>query len=160
MNLGEKIKTYYQEAELYRTQGLLDEALEKFNEVEGFIKANSNIRNKKKLLLKIAQKRKLINEKFKKAGRPVKDLEVSEAAQSLMKEMFSFDDPKTKGSSSLGGAIALAKFGQYNKAIEEFTRVLEYDNLRLEAAQNILWCWLEQNYVDYAISLFQKWQKK
>jgi len=160
MNLGEKIKTYYQEAELYRTQGLLDEALEKFNAVEGLLKANSNIRNRKKLLLQIAKKRKLINEVFKKDGRPVKDLEVSEDAQSLMKEMFSFDDPKTKGSSSLGGAIALAKFGQYNKAIEEFTRLLEYDNLRLEAAQNILWCWLQQNYVDYAISLFQKWQKK
>lgn len=161
MELGKKIKSFYLEAELYSDQGLLNEALERYNLVEDLIKANSNIRNREKLLLKIEKKRKLINKKLEKIdGKRSKNIEVSKDTQSLMKEMFSFDDPKIKGSSSLGGAISLAKFGQYDKAIEEFNRLLEYDHLRLEAAKNILWCWLQQNYEDYAISLFQKWQKK
>jgi hypothetical protein len=37
--------------------------------------------------------------------------------------------------------------------------LLEYKSLRLEAAKNLLWCWVQQNYVDYAVSLFQKWKK-
>ena len=84
---------------------------------------------------------------------------VDDDIQGLMKEMFSFDDPAIKGSSTLGGAIALARFGQYDKAIEEFTRLLDHKSLRYEAAKNILYCWIEQKYVDYAVSLFQKWQK-
>lgn len=159
MDFGEKIKTYFKEAEVYRIQGLFDEALKKYRSVEGLIKANHGIRNKKALLKKVSEKIDSIDNKLKKRKNTVKMPKVSQDAQDLMKEMFTFDDPDIKGSSSLGGAVALARFGQYDKAIEELTRLLEYDSLRMEAAKNILWCWYQQNYVEYGISLFQKWQK-
>ena len=159
MNLGEKIKAYYQEAELYQTHGLLAESLEKFRAIEGLIKANQNIRNRNKLLEKISTRIELLKKTIQRLDGSNKPIQASPDAQSLMKEMYSFDDPDAKGSSSLGGAIALAKFGQYDKAIEEFNRLLEYDKLRLDAAKNILWCWIEQNYADYAVSLYQKWRK-
>ena len=159
MDLVEKIKTYFKEGEIYRTQGLLDEALDRFKAVEEIVKANKSIRNRKDLLVKISKRINQINIKLHKEDKPLKPPKVSDDVQGLMKEMFSFDDPEVKGSSSLGGAIALAKFGQYDKAIEEFTRLLEYKSLRFEAAKNILMCWIEQKYVDYAVSLFQKWQK-
>jgi hypothetical protein len=38
MDLKDKIKTYFKEGELYRAQGLLDEALDKFKSVERLIK--------------------------------------------------------------------------------------------------------------------------
>ena len=159
MDIGEKIKTYFKEAEIYSSQGLLDEALEKYRSVEGLIKSNRSIKNKRALIKKIATKIEGINKKLKIEDSGKKAPEVAEDAQKLMKEMFSFDDPEIKGSSSLGGAIALAKFGQYDKAIEELTRLLEYDKLRLEAAKNILWCWFKQNYTEYGLSLYQKWKK-
>lgn len=159
MTLGDKIKAYYQEAELYETHGLLVESLEKFRAIEGLIKANQNIRNRNSLLEKISARIETLKKTIQRLDGSKKAVEASPDAQSLMKEMYSFDDPEAKGSSSLGGAIALAKFGQYDKAIEEFNRLLEYDALRLEAAKNILWCWLEQNYGDYAVSLYQKWRK-
>jgi tetratricopeptide (TPR) repeat protein len=159
MDLKDKIKTYFKEGELYRSQGLLDEALDKFKSIEGLIKANHSIRDQSALLDKISKKIDEINKKLKKEVSPLKAPKVSDDVQGLMKEMFSFDDPEVKGSSSLGGAIALAKFGQYDKAVEEFTRLLDNNSLRLEAAKNILHCWIEQKYVDYAVSLFQKWQK-
>jgi tetratricopeptide (TPR) repeat protein len=159
MDFRDKIKTYFKEGEIYRTQGLLDEALDKFKSVEGLIKANRSIRDRDNLLLKISTRIDEINKKLKKDISPLKTPKVSDDVQDLMKEMFSFDDPETQGSSSLGGAIALAKFGQYDKAVEEFTRLLDNKSLRFEAAKNILHCWIEQKYVDYAVSLFQKWQK-
>ncbi len=159
MDLGEKIKKYYKEAELYTSHGLLAEALEKYKSVEGLVKSTSNIRNRQGILKQLSIKIEETNHKILKLDGPKTTPEVAEDAQSLMKEMFSFDDPEARGSSALGGAIALAKFGQYDKAIEEFNRLLEYENLRLEAAKNILWCWIEQNYTDYAVSLYQKWRK-
>ncbi len=159
MNLGDKIKKYYKEAELYNSHGLLAEALEKYKSIEGLVKATPNIRNRQGILKQIALKIDLASKKFQKLDGPKTTLEATEDAQSLMKEMFSFDDPEAKGSSALGGAIALAKFGQYDKAIEELNRLLEYDKLRFEAAKNILWCWVQQNYTDYAVSLYQKWRK-
>ncbi len=159
MDLREKIKKYFNEGELYRAQGLLDEALDKFKTIEKLIKQNDHIRNKQALLEKLSARISEIHQKLQKEYTPSKPPKVSDDVQGLMKEMFSFDDPETKGSASLGGAIALAKFGQYEKAIEEFTKLLENKTLRFEAAKNILNCWIEQKYVDYAVSLFQKWQK-
>jgi len=161
MNLGEKIKKFYQEAELYNSHGLLPEALEKYRAAEGLIKANKNIKNRNTILKQISIRVSELNKSIEKlnAQDTTKAPKVEKKAQSLMKEMFSFDDPEAKGSSSLGGAVALAKFGQYDKAVEEFNRLLEYDSLRLEAAKNILSCWIQQNYDDYAVTLYQKWAK-
>ncbi len=160
MNLGEKIKKYFQEAELYASHGLLAEALEKYQAVEGLVRSSGKIRNRDGILNKLAVKIKETSQKLNKLDRIQPMREVNEDAQSLIKEMYTFDDPEAKGSAVLGGAVALAKFGQYDKAIEELNRLLEYDKLRLEAAKNILWCWVQQNYGEYAVSLYQKWRKQ
>jgi len=159
MDLGDKIKKYFKEAELYNSHGLLSEALEKYKSVEALVKSTRNIRNREGILKKIAGRIDATNKKMQKLDGDQSNVEVAEDAQSLMKEMYTFDDPEAKGSAALGGAIALAKFGQYDKAIEELNRLLEYDKLRLEAAKNILWCWVQQNYSEYAVSLYQKWLK-
>ncbi len=159
MNLEEKIRLYFKEAEVYRSQSLLDEALDKYRMVEKLIQENRKIQNKKPLLERVAARIAEMEKRCKKENKPAKPPPVSDEAQSLMKEMFSFDDPQTKGSASLGGAIALAQFGQYDKAIEEFNRLLECSELRFEAAKHLLQCWISQRYSDYAISLFQKWKK-
>jgi len=159
MDLGEKIKKYYKEAELYNSHGLLTDALEKYKSIEGLVKSTRNIQNRQGILKQIALKIESTNKKLQKIEGPKTTTEVAEDAQSLMQEMFSFDDPESKGSSVLGGAIALVKFGQYDKAIEELNRLLEYDKFRLDAAKKILWCWVQQNYMEYAVSLYQKWRK-
>lgn len=160
MNLGDQIKAYYQEAELYQTHGLLEESLDKYLAVQKLINASPGIRNRENLLSKITDRIDTVTKLIKKIeGADKKPKAVAPAAQNLMKEMFSFDDPGTKGSSALGGAIALAKFGQYDRAVEELTRLMEQAEFRLEAAKNLLWCWLEQNYGEYAVSLYQKWRK-
>ncbi|MFO7931799.1 MAG: hypothetical protein R6U97_10365 [Desulfosalsimonas sp.] len=127
-----------QEAELYRSQGLVNEALETYRSLEEIVRNNSRIKNRDSMLAKITSRINLLSkssETFKSPGNPP---EVSERAQSLIKEMFSFDDPGVMGSAAMGGAISLAEFGQYKKAKQEFETLFDYDNLRLKAAGKIL----------------------
>jgi|SRR6056297_2262092 len=157
MNFGEKVKSLIKEAELYKSQGLLNEALDAYKNVQTLIESTQNIKNKDSLLKKIADKIDLLYAKMETEFATPNPPKVSEDARSVIKEMITEDDPEAKGSSSLAGAVALAKFGQYDQAIEELTRLLSYDSLRLDAAKNIVWCWLQQNEVDKALGRVKQW---
>ncbi|NOY68197.1 MAG: hypothetical protein GXP53_01700 [Deltaproteobacteria bacterium] len=157
MTFGEKIKALLQEAELYRGQGLLNEALEKFKSIEKFIQKAPKLKNRDKILSKIAVKKKAISAEIKNFRKPKKAPRVSDKARELMKGMFEAGDPKTKGSAALGGAISLKGFGQYDKAIKEFTTLLAFDPFRLDAAGHILDCLMDDSGPDAAISRFKEW---
>ena len=157
MNFGEKIKSLIKEAELYKTQGLLHESLDTYKKVLVLIESTQNVKNKTSLINKITSKIDAlyhqIDTELADSGPP----RVSEDAQSVMKEMIPEDDPEAKGSAELAGALALAKFGQYDQAIEELTRLISQEPLRLEAAKNIIWCWLKQGEVDKALGRVKQW---
>lgn len=138
MNLGSNIKSMLKEAELYRSQGLLNEAIQQYKAVESIIGKNENIKNRESLLAKIANKIKIIHKELDDINKPSAPPQVSEKVQNLMREMFSFNDPGNMGSAALGGAISLAEFGQYEKALEEFTHLLDYENLHMEAAKKLI----------------------
>lgn len=157
MNLGEKIKNLLKEAELYRSQGLLNEALEQYQAIDAMIRENDKIKNREGLLNKIANKIEVVNKEVGRLQNPQKPPDVSEKAQDLMREMFSFEDPGTKGSAALGGAISLAEFGQYERAFKEFEQLLAYDKLRLDSAKNILKYGILHRSSDNMISIFQQW---
>lgn len=157
MNFGEKIKAMLQEAELYRSQGLLNEAMEKYEAIEALIEKNQKVKNSEAFLSKISLKMKLLSQEINQVQSPKKPPKVTEKAQRLMREMFSFDDPAIKGSASLGGAIALAEFGQYEKALEEFSKLLEFDNLRVDAAKNIIKYGVEHTSPKELIATYQQW---
>ncbi len=137
MNLSEKIKNLIKEGELYRAQGLLTEALSSYKEAAAILK-KVKIKNKDAWLKKLSSIISDLKTELKKVQAPRKPPRVPEAAQALMKDMFSLDDPRIKGSATMGGAIALAEFGQFEKAVDEFSLLLDRDSLRLEAARNIL----------------------
>ena len=59
--------------------------------------------------------------------------------------------------SALEGAIALAKFGQFERALKEFDRLLAVEALRVAAAKNILRCHLEIDAFDQAADCFETW---
>ncbi len=157
MNFGEKVKSLIKEAELYKSQGLLNEALDTYKNVQTLIESTQNIKNKDSLLKKIANKIDGLYTQMETEFATPEPPKVSADARSVIKEMITEDDPEAKGSSSLAGALALAKFGQYDQAIEELTRLLSYDSLRLEAARNIIWCWVQQNEVDKALGRVKQW---
>jgi hypothetical protein len=58
------------------------------------------------------------------------------------------------------GAVALAKFGQYEKALNEFKRLLKEGILPLDAAKNILRCHLTLSSPDVAVYQFKRWMSR
>lgn len=158
MNLGEKIKRKIEEAELYRNQGLINEALGIYRAVEDMIRKNSRIKNRDSLLAKISARIDLLNRNTQNMKAPSQAPEVSDQARDLIREMFSFDDPHVKGSSSLGGAVSLAEFGQYDQARKELESLFDYDHLRMEAAKNILQYGIRHIPPKELILVYRQWQ--
>jgi len=157
MTLGEKIKALLQEAQLYRSQGLLTEALDSITKVEELVTKASNLKNRENILHKIALKKKAISDEIQRFRKPGKVVQVSEKARDLMKEMFSFEDSETKGSAVMGGAVALEGFQQYEAAVKEFERLLRFDPFRGDAASHILSCLMKDKGPDAAIERFKQW---
>ena len=157
MDLKKKIKSFLQEAEIYRTQGLLNEAKEKYKNALAIIQENDRIKNKQNLLTAIAEKIRLLESDNEVLERELESHELSSKAQDLIKKLFSFSDKKDKDEAALEGAIALAKFGQFDSALNDFNELVKRDSIRVIAAKNMIRCHLANNSLDQAITKYQEW---
>jgi hypothetical protein len=79
--------------------------------------------------------------------------------QDLVKNLFSFSHDKDEDKAALEGAITLAKFGQYDRALEEFNQLTQRDSLRVVACKNILRCCLSVYSPEEAVQRYKKWLK-
>lgn len=154
MNATQSIRSLVREAKLYREQGLLEQsretysaALERIDEVA-------------------YENRGPLEEALKKAIHTVevelRDLErmddipnLSDDMKSLIRRLFSVSDDGEIA--KYKGAVALAQFGQYGEALEEFNRLLSQGNMTVLAAKNILTCHMTFSSPDVAISQFERW---
>ncbi len=157
MSIKEQIKSILQEAEIYRTQGLLNEAMIKYKIAAELIEKNVKIESGQALVDGITKKIELLKETISKYNDPDKTPKMPVEIQNLIKDKFSFSDDKE--SAVLEGAIALSKFGQFERAITEFSELLKNDSLRLVAAKNILRCYFATSSVDGALSQYEQWLK-
>jgi len=157
MNILKKIKKLLKEAELYHSQGLLYEAIAKYNDAAETIQSNEQLKNKQNLLEGISKKVNVLKQDISKMELAPKKPEVSENIQDLIKKMYSFSPDIDEDAKALEGAVALAKFGQFKRAILEFNELLKRDSTRIDAAKNILRCHMAFYSVDEAISQYEKW---
>ena len=142
MKMGDKenIKRLLKEAEVYKGHGLLNEARLKYNEVADLIRNNPKIKNKDKLLAGLSKKINLLEVDTQKVERGPSSPELSSRAQDLIKKLFSFSKEESEEEAALEGALALAKFGQFERALAEFSNLLSNEAHRVVAAKNILRC--------------------
>ncbi|MES0445152.1 MAG: hypothetical protein ABUJ92_01275, partial [Desulfobacterales bacterium] len=157
MNLINKIKILLKEAEIFHSQGLLDEAMGKYNEATELIKSDEQLKSRKKLIHGISEKINTLKKDLTKVHEAPKKPEVSTKVQDLIKKMFLFSAKRDEDTIALDGAIALAKFGQYNKALKEFNELLKKDSLRVVAAKNILRCHMALASTEDAIAQYEQW---
>ena len=145
--MGEKetIKQLLQEAELYQGQGLLNEARSKYDEVAELIRNNPKIKNKEKLLAGVAKKINMLEVDTQKVAKGPSSPELSSRAQDLIQKLFSFSKEESEEEAALEGALALAKFGQFERALAEFNKLLSIEAHRAVAAKNILRCHIALN---------------
>ena len=140
MSDKQHIKALAREAEIYRNQGLLSGAKQKYREILRFVQDHDRYSKDKKLIDAVNKKIRAIEENLSEVLEAPERPEVSEDVQILIQKLFSFS--KDQHTSEMEGAVALAKFGQYEKALNEFKRLLQEGILPLDAAKNILRCHL------------------
>ncbi|MBU3947015.1 MAG: hypothetical protein KJ826_02175 [Proteobacteria bacterium] len=140
---------------MYRTQGLLNEAMLTYKNVMELINKSIQPENSRQLLEGINNKIELLKKTISKYNDSDKIPELSVDTQNLIKEKFAFSTDKE--SSILEGAIILTKFGQFERAIKEFNELLKIEPLRLVAAKNILRCYFASSGADDAVSKYKEW---
>jgi tetratricopeptide (TPR) repeat protein len=155
MDVGQKIKSLLQEAELYRRQGLLREAIGKYQSAAEILKKIEKVKNRDSLLSGIARKIESIERELEAFESAPAAPEMSADVQDLIKEKFAF--AKDTESGALEGAIALAKFGQYGRALAEFRALLSDENVRLTAGKNIIRCHISRETFDDGIEEYRQW---
>jgi len=157
MNIIKKIKTLLKEAELYHSQGLLYEAIAKYNDATELIQKNEQLKNKQNLFEGISKKINVLKKDISKIELAPKKPEVSENIQDLIKKMYSFSPDMDEDAKAIEGAVALAKFGQFKRAILDFNELIKKDSTRVDAAKNILRCHMALFSIEEAISQYENW---
>ncbi|BBO73579.1 hypothetical protein DSCW_09960 [Desulfosarcina widdelii] len=149
MDISLQIKSLLNQAELYRTQGLFTEAREKYNAASDMIHKIDKLKNKDNLLKMISGKIEQLEKKTEKVETGPSSPELSEKGQNLIKNLF--------GENDLEKAVALAKFGQFERAIVELEALLKDDVYRVEAGKNIMRCKIAIASVDDAVDQYNQW---
>jgi tetratricopeptide (TPR) repeat protein len=157
MDIKQRIKTVLQEAEIYRSQGLISEAHVKYQNAISILNSIENLKNKESLLKAITEKVKALNTTKEKVDKGPATPELSKKAQDLIKNLFTFSDNKDEDAAALEGAVALAKFGQFDRALNDLNALLEKDTIRVEAAKNILRCHLASSSAEEAVNQYHQW---
>jgi tetratricopeptide (TPR) repeat protein len=149
MDISLQIKSLLSEAELYRSQGLFTEAKDKYLSATAMIHKIGKLKNKESLLKAISLKIQSLEKKTEKVETGPASPELSEKGQNLIKNLF--------GENDLQKAVALARFGQFERAIIELTALLKDDVYRVEAGKNIMRCKMAVATVDDAIDQYNQW---
>jgi tetratricopeptide (TPR) repeat protein len=149
MDISLQIKSLLSEAELYRSQGLFPEAKDKYLAASVMIHKIDKLKNKDSLLKAISLKIQSLEKKTEKVETGPASPELSEKGQNLIKNLF--------GENDLQKAVALARFGQFERAIVELTDLLKDDVYRVDAGKNIIRCKMAMASVDDAIDQYNQW---
>jgi len=111
MDAKKQIKSFIQEAELYKSQGLFDEAKEKYLSIVEFIQKNEKIQKKQNLIDSISKKISALKKEIEKIETAPISTEMSQKMQSFIKIIL--QEAKTYGSQ---GLVAQAKEKYYQAA--------------------------------------------
>ncbi|OQX63651.1 MAG: hypothetical protein B5M56_02180 [Desulfococcus sp. 4484_241] len=158
--MREKIKSLLKQAELYRSQGLYNEAKESYERVKRIIQKSKQLPNREKLLANISKKIEKVQNTLVRLENAKETPQMSPEVNRLIKNLFSKTGSGDKDAAALEGAVALAKFGQFNDAIAEFRRLLGVESQRVQAAKNILRCLLAYKSSDDAFDQLSEWRSE
>lgn len=154
MTSQQHIQSLAKEAALYRTQGLLENSKEKYEQLLQFIKKGP-FRGQQKLIDQVKNRIHTVEEDLVEIDQDTDTAELAEDTQEMIKELFSV--ARTKEAARIEGALALAEFGQHEKALNEFRALLTEGILPVVAAKNILRSYMELSLPDKAVRQFTEW---
>ena len=106
MDIKQQIKALLQEAEIYRSQGLLVEAKSKYRQLAAVVNESDQIKNKQGLIDGIDKKIKALDVDLNKFVKAAPSVEVPKEIQDLIKKQFAFAKNADEDTAALEGAVA------------------------------------------------------
>ena len=152
------IRRLLKEADLYRTQGLLSDAKSKYVQVLSVIGKSKILAENKQLIAGVKSKIRAVDKSLNELRDAPENPELSGDLQDLIKKLFSFS--QTKEAAAIEGAVALAKFGQYEQALKEFHKLLDQGVLPVVTAKNMIKCYTALKTPEAAVAQFGKWKTR
>jgi hypothetical protein len=158
MTEKELIRRLLKEADLYRNHGLLSDAKSKYVEILSAIGKSKILSSHKQLISGVKSKIRAVDKSLNELRDTPEKPELSEDLQHLIKKLFTFS--QTKEAAAIEGAVALAKFGQYEQALKEFYKLLEQGVLPVVTAKNMIKCYAALKTPEAAVVQFAKWKTR
>ena len=155
MSDRQRVESLVREADTYRSQGFLVAAKQKYKELLQLIHGHGKYSKNEKLINAVEGKIRSIEKDMTEVTKADAKPQLSGETQDLIQKLFSFS--RNKETATMEGAVALAKFGQYQKALTEFMRLMGEGILPLEAAKNILRCHLSLSPPEVALTQYKSW---
>jgi tetratricopeptide (TPR) repeat protein len=157
MDTAKALKTLLKEAEIYQTQGLLSDARKKLETAVQLISDAPDLQHREELAERVQKKIGSLEKVVYRVEKRTVTPEISLTDKELIKKLFSVSEEGDTVSAAIEGAMALAKFGIFERAIQEFELLLDDPEHRLEVAKHILRCHMAiRNAHDPTIQ-YQKW---
>lgn len=157
MEVKKTLKTLLKEASIYQTQGLLADARKKYETAVTLIEETADLKNRDELLSgvkrKIASLEKVVYRVEKRTVTP----EISSTDKELIKKLFAVSETHDPDAAAIEGAMALAKFGLFERAIQEFEMLLDRPGRRMEVAKHILRCHMAIRSAHDPLMQYKKW---
>ena len=157
MDIKSKIKSLMKEAELYRSQGLLAESKDIYENVLNIIQSRLSPQDGEKISKAITSKINALEKEINRVEKKVLSPEMNRESQDLITKMFATEEGEDQPKAEMEGAKALIKFGQFDRAKEELTRLIRIDDLRAEAAKHILNCFFLESKYDDGLKQYEQW---
>ena len=151
----EHIRSLVKEAQLYQTQGLLAESRDKYLKILHFIGENQQCCNRSELVGAVKNRIRAVEEDITEIDQATSAPELSHNVQNLIHRLFGFSN--NEDIAAFKGAVALVKFGQYERALEKFHGLLKKGTMPVVAAKNIITCHLTFSSPEAAIGQFEQW---
>jgi tetratricopeptide (TPR) repeat protein len=155
MSEQDRILSLVREADLYQSQGLLPESRGKYEQALALIRSDTLLSKRQNIVEAVQKKIHKVEESIAELRVAPKLPELSPELCSLIKKSFSFS--RTREVASMEAALALAKFGQYEEAINEFQALFRQDSLPIVTARHILRCYFSLSLPYAAIAQFKDW---
>jgi len=119
----EQIKALLNEAEVYRRQGLLEESLECYRRTLGLLEGHEVFSKNLDFMEAVRENIRLVEDEISELELDIEAPELPQEIQDLISKLFSYS--KNQDIAAIEGAVALAEFGQYEKSLSEFRRLLK-----------------------------------
>jgi hypothetical protein len=114
---------------------LLAESRGKYEEILSFLGTNQQFQNVDRIAEAVRARLQDVNKDIAEIRSAPAAPDLSPQLQGLIKKLFTFS--KTKEVGAIEGAMALAKFGQYEEAVSELQKLLKEGVLPTVTAKNI-----------------------